>query len=279
MIGLLIALVSLLTFGSSSIFRKRPIRQIGIFSALLLNYVFTSILTLAALLLFSSIALPSFEIGVILFVEIIVGSAAIVAFYKAVEEGDLSLVSPVAKLSVVVTLLISLFFLNEILSPLHLVGSAVIIVSAVVIGTRRGRVKNLEHGIFYAILTGLGWGVYFALLKPLTLALGPFNTGFYTEAGIFAVVLIFVLLARKKISFTKTASKSIFAGAFLGVAGLITYNFAIQMIGAALSASVLAASPAFVALLSKLYLKEKIARYKYFAIAGIVLGLIILAIG
>ncbi len=279
MISLLIALVSLLAFGSASIFKKRPIREIGVFSALLLNYAFTSILTLAALLAFSSVALPNFEIWLLLLVEIAVGSAAIVAFYKAVEEGDLSLVSPVAKLSVVVTLLISLMFLNEILSPLHLIGSAIIIASAVVIGTQKGRVKNLERGVFYAILTGLGWGVYFALLKPLTLALGPFNTSFYTEAGILAIVLAFVLLSRKKISFTRTASKSQFAGAFLAVIGLITYNFAIQLIGAALSASVLAASPALVALFSRLYLKEKIARHKYFAIAGIVLGLILLVFG
>lgn len=279
MIGLLIALVSLFTFSASSVFMKRPIRQVGVFSALLLNYVFTAVLTLAAVLAFDKLVLPSQEIVWLLFFEIVVGAVGIVAYFKANEEGELSIVSPVAKLSVIITLFISLVFFNEVFGLWQAVGAAMIIGSATVIAIQKGKVKRLEKGILYAVLTGIGWGIFFAVLKPLTAALGPFNTAFFTETGILAVILLFVLLTKKSIAFTQRAAKSMFAKAVLATVGVITYNIAISLIGAALSASILAASPALLVLFSKAYLKEKIARYKYFAIAGIVLGLAVLALG
>jgi len=279
MIGFVYALIALLTFGSSTVFLKRPIKKLGVFPAILINYIFTGILTFISVILFSSFVIPSPEIAPLLIFEIIIGAIAILFFFKAMHEGELSIVSPVAKISVIITTIISVFFLGEILTSVHIIGIIIIVASAILVGTEGRNIKHLEKGIVYTLITAVGWGIFFALLKPLILVMGPFNVAFYTEAGIFIFLLAYILITKKKMEYERNSAISIFAKAFFVTIAVILYNFSIQEIGAALTAAFVAGSPAILVTLSRIFLKEQIPRYKYFGVAGIVIGLVILALG
>ncbi len=279
MLGFLFAVVSLLGFGGSAVFLKKPVQRLGVFPAILTNYLFTSILTFASVLVFGSLALPSPEIALLLLATVFVGTIAIVAFFKAVEDGELSIVAPVAKTSVIVTVAVSMAFFGEVLTAVQAAGMAVVIAAAIAVGTEGQGIKRLERGISYSIMTAVGWGLFFAMLKPLVAEMGPFNAAFYTEAGIFALLVAFVVATKQKILFNADAAKGIFVRAVLLTVAAVTYNFAISLIGVAISATFIAASPAVIAILSKLYLKEEIQAYKYVGIAGIVVGLAMLALG
>jgi len=278
MLGFVFALIALLGFGSSTALLKGPIRKHGVFPAIIVNYVFTVSLSFLAILLFASLVVPAKETLALLVTAVVIGSMGILAFFKAMKEGELSIVGPFAKLSVVVTIAISIFFLSESLNLLQFFGIAVILFCAIVIGIQGRQFKSLEKGILYSLIAVFGWGIFFALLKPLTLELGPFNTTFYVELGIFLVLLLFVAATRQKISISRNSAAKIFVRTILLTTGAIAYNFAISFIGAALTAAIHSGSPAITIVLSRLYLKEKIPFYKYLAIAGIVFGLAILAL-
>jgi bacterial/archaeal transporter family protein len=278
MIGFFLGLASSILFGASGIFIKKPVRDLGVFSAIITNYFFSTLIVLVSLFLFGKFSLPSLEIIPIILFEIAVGTLAILSFFKAVKQGELSIVGPITKLNVLITIVLSVLLFGEILSFFQAVGAFILLAGSIVIALQGKKIKNLEKGALHSFFTAFGWGLFFVFLKPIVSDVGPFNTALYTEGGIFFSLLLLSLLLRKNFSINASAGKSIFVHALFTGTAAILYNFSISFIGAAKTAALLSASPAVLVILSRLVLKEKVPFYKYVAIAGIVIGLLLLAL-
>ena len=90
-------------------------------------------------------------------------------------------------------------------------------------------------------------------------------------------LLLYYIAKRSRLSLPSAEhSPYVLAHGSLLFIGILLYNYSISIIGAALTASVVAAAPIINSLASYFLLGEKLDNHKYLAIALMVLGLILL---
>jgi drug/metabolite transporter (DMT)-like permease len=215
----------------------------------------------------------------ILLLNIFIGAIAIIARYKALEQGKASIISPLSKSYVLLVILIGVIFLGETLTLGKAFGSLLILVSAAIISFEGKSIKGfkLEQGVPFLAITIIGWSIYYSLLKPIVAALGPFQATLFLEIGITAMVLSYAVLRKKNTSLpNQQASQFILANGFLVFIGSMMYNFSVASIGVVLTAIILSATPAVNLIASRILLKEKLSAMKYAAILLLVLGLAVL---
>ncbi|MDO8427865.1 MAG: EamA family transporter [Candidatus Diapherotrites archaeon] len=272
------AILALLGFGSTNLFVKKPLEKLGTDFTILVRYFFAFILTLAALLIFSKIQLPSSNMIPFLAANILIGTIAILALYKAMKEGKLSIVLPFSSAHVLIVLLFGIFVFHETLSITQLAGAGIGLIGALVIALQRFEFKNFEKGISPAIITLVGWGFYFSILKILSQELDPFNIIFYSETGIFICLLVYFVLTRRKLDIGFSEIPSIGIASIISTIAILAYNFSIGSIGIALTAFFYSGNSALSVILSRIFLKEQIPKIKYLAVVGIVAGLMLIAL-
>jgi len=278
MIQFLYGLISLFVWGSEGIFDKKSLDKLNIYNALVLRYLIVFFLVIFAALIFTEIKfLPTEMIPYFLF-TCLIGSAAIIVFFKSMEQAGVSLATAIAKNYFLVTIAISIIFFQESLSWNQWI-AVLLIISSLVLLSFDKKEKNfvLGKGTVFALLTVLGWGAYFALIKPIVIELNPFNASLFLESTIFFMILIYSLLTKKEIKLNEKKSNFLLiVSAILLVIGSIAYNFSISLIGAGLTAVVVAPTPIITSSLARIFLKEKLSKIKYLAIIVSVLGLILL---
>ncbi|MBU1120550.1 DMT family transporter, partial [Candidatus Micrarchaeota archaeon] len=137
----------------------------------------------------------------------------------------------------------------------------------------------LGKGVVFALLTLVGWGAYFAMIKPIVLELNPFNAALFTESIIFFMILVYSVGTKKEFKLNERKSNIfLFANAVLLIIGLLSYNYSITLIGASLTAIIVAPSPILTSVLARIFLKERLSKTKYIAIIVSITGLVLLFI-
>lgn len=280
MFQLIYALIAFFSWGSETVLDKKSLEKLNSLNALSVRYFFVFIWVILAALIFTQINFPSLELIPYLLFTCLVGSAAIIFFFKALDESGVSLPLAIAKNFFIVTIAISIVFFNETLSLTQIFAALMILSSLFLLSfDRKEKGFQLGKGVVFSLLTLVGWGSYFALIKPIVLELNPFNASLFLESIIFLMILIYSLATRKELKLhEKKSNLFAFGASILLVIGSITYNFSIALIGASLTAIVVAPTPVLTSILAGIFLKEKLSTVKYFAIVVSVIGLILLFI-
>jgi len=278
MIQFLYALIAFFSWGSEAVFDKKSLEKLNPFNALSVRYFFVFILVILAALIFTEIKFPSTELIPYLLFTCLIGSAAIIFFFKALNEGTVSLSIGIAKNYFLVTIAISVIFFNETLSFSQLAAAALILSSVFILSfDKKEKGIKLEKGVTFALLTVVGWGAYFALIKPIVLELNPFNASLFLESTIFLMILFYSLATKKEFKLNeKKCNWFAFFASILLVIGSIAYNFSIALIGTSLTAVIVAPTPILTSILARVFLKEKLSAVKYTAIFFSVIGLMLL---
>lgn len=274
------ALIVLLFWGSDIILGKKALEKLNPFNALSLRYLFVFPLVIVSALIFTEIKFPSIELLPYLLFTCFIGSAAIIMFFKALAEAGASISTAIAKNYFLVTVAVSIIFLNETLSPIQFIAAFLIVCSIFLLSFERKEEKFvLGKGVVFALLTLLGWGAYFALIKPIVLELNPFNASLFLESIIFFMILAYSIATKKEFKLHERKSNMFLVGsAIVMVVGAISYNFSIALIGASLTAIIVAPTPAVTSVLARIFLKERLSKTKYLAIIISVIGLVLLFI-
>ncbi|MFC1755406.1 EamA family transporter, partial [Thermoproteota archaeon] len=110
---------------------------------------------------------------------LVIGSAAIYFYFRAMHKGKVSLVAPIAHASSLLTVILSFMFYGEKLSTTQYIAVILLIIGVILLSFRYSELKKLKlskrliPGAEFALLTMLGWGLYFFLIKPVIVTLGP----------------------------------------------------------------------------------------------------------
>ena len=279
MFEFLYSLVSLFSLGSNTAISKKSILSSSRYQAIVYMYIVLSILLLVAAAVFGfQFPVPGLILPILIF-NIIVGALAIIARYKALELGQASIISPLGKTYVILVLLIGILVFGESLTLTKAVGSLLILIAAGIISFSGKKLTNLsfEKGVSFIFLSILGWGIYYSLLKPIVVALGPFAATLYLEIGITLFVLGYALIRKKKTALPDSeSSKFIITSGFLVFIGSLAYSFSVEAIGIVLTAIIFSCTPAVNLIASRILLGEKLSLAKYAAILLLVFGLIVL---
>jgi len=278
MFQVLYALISLFVWGSEGIFDKKALNKLNIYNALVLRYSAVFFLVIFAAIIFTEIKFPSIQLIPYFLFTCFIGSTAIIFFFKAMNQAGVSLATAIAKNYFLITIIISMIFFQETLSWNQWI-AVLLILSAIFLLAFDKKEKNfgLSKGVVFALLTVVGWGAYFALIKPIVLELNPFNASLFLESTIFFMILIYALATKKELKLNeKKSNLLLIVSAVLLVIGSIAYNYSISLIGASLTAILVAPTPIITSTLARIFLKEKLSKTKYIAILVSVIGLTLL---
>lgn len=231
-LGVFGGLMVMLCWGISDFIQTLMIRQLGTAKTMLVRNIFT--LGVAGLLGIYLIFSKNFRFDTEAILIISGSSFAYVSGYylymRGCEVGNLTLVSPIASTYSLVTILFSIFFLQEKLTPQSWVAVTIIFFGIIMTSGNIFRIlKGGAKGFHYAICAMLGFGVAFFILGFSAKTLDLINTFFYS-ALTQSVLFIFLALIRNgkliKGDITKHRMLIFFSHSLLVNVGWVFYIFA-----------------------------------------------------
>lgn len=280
--GILYALLGMTAYGLSDVFLKAQINQFTQSLILFVRGVLISIV-LGSFVLFYPTPIPA---SPLLFFTIALGIAGFIPVYfylSAIKKGNLSIVAPIAKSAVIITVVLSLLFLNERLNNIQAILIGVIILGVLLLSMNIRslialRWKETYAGVLPALVATFLWGVaYFAWKFPVQ-AYGPLFTAFITETGVAIGALPFLrkqdIPALRKID--RKLFGIIFACAMTTLLGTVGYMKAISIAPLSLVMPIVTATPVVSTIIAVTWFKERLSAVQWLGGVLVVGGIALL---
>lgn len=197
--------------------------------------------------------------------------------------GKVSIISPVAGCWAVVTVILSLVFLDEMLTALQAVGVSLAILGAVLTSFKlhdlmKLKLRNLATGVEYAIITLLAWGMLFAFIDVLVTELSWFLPVFFIKAVAVFYILTFSSVTKRNISFPKNVALFIILIGVLDFIGFLSYGIGLAYEYATIVAPIASTSPLVTLILARIFFKESLEMNQKIGIVSALIGLVLLSI-
>lgn len=211
-------------------------------------------------------------------------------YIKGLKSGKAGVISPMASIRVLPSVIIGYFFLSDILEIQQYISIGILILGVVLTTINFKDIKNsnllsLKSGIPYAMLGGMIWGISFPLFNITVPEIGPY---------FFTLILEFVVLIlsgiHSKFEGNQIFSKDLFikmknnifpfilVGTFSYFASF-SQNFAFGTGQVSIVAAITAATPVVVIIYGFFILKEKLRPIQYLGIILIIIAAIFASIG
>ncbi len=284
-IGILFGIIAMVSWGIVDFFIKKLTKQIGTYHTVLYRSFFSAIVLLIASLYFTRTIFTSRSSLLILIIIGFTGYLAYIFYVRGIEVGHVSIISPVAHSSAIITVLLSLVFFKESLNIIQIMALVLIIAGVVLVSFKYSEFKKEKHrfvkGFIWALAAVVGWGVTFFLWKIPLSDTSPFVVAFYIESLIFIFAFISSVPLKEKIIsplINKKIWLFVLSAGIITALGSLTYTIGINLEYVSLVAPIAAASPFIAVIMAYLFLKEKLELNQIIAVALIIIGLITIAL-
>lgn len=216
---------------------------------------------------------------VLAFVGIFLGT---IFYYEALRSGNRALVGTIAACFPVVTVILSLIFLGDKISLQQLTAIIIIFAGLIlsVFDPASIKTKNLlNKSMFFALLTMLTWGAYFAFIKIPVSKIGWFWPNYFTFL-LFPLILIYVKFKKFKLEApTKNnAFMPLFVSTILVRAAELAYNLGISRGLVTVVAPIAGANQTLFVILAFLIFKDPIKRQQIAGIITTLIGIVLLSV-
>ncbi len=282
--ALIFALGAFFLWGLADVFAALSSRRVGN----LATFVVIQLVGLGLFLILFPFFAGTFDLFYfcIAFVLAVVDSLGLIFFYKAFEEGNVSLNGTIAGSFGLVTVIIALVFFGETLSNLAEVGILLVFVGLVMATLKFKELlgNNLaksfsDRGVLFAFLTMLFWGIYFGFLRiPVE------KIGWYWAMLPLSFMLPFIIvfpsirknlkqIVKKPTDYNYSVLHSLTA-----FGGTIAFNLGIGVGNTSLVAPIASASPILFVVLSRFVFKDRLTHQQWAGIVLALLGIVILGL-
>jgi len=283
--GIALAVAAMVSWGVADFLAKKAIDQIGYRASIVINQVvaFLPILLIAALFF----KLPSFT-PLLASETVLAGATGVIGYiflYRGLGNGNVSVVAPITASWSVITVLLAAFLFAEALTPLQIAGVVAVFIGVFFASTNLAEFKKSiktggwSAGAADALIAMVAWGISYALLKPITSAIGPVMALFLLKILAVAALLSWTGVTKTKISLPV---KTIFL--FLAMAGLLdfsaylAFNFSLNTQYVSVVSAIVATAPAITIGLAYVFLKERVVRNQKLGIIAILVGLVLISL-
>lgn len=285
--GVLAGILSMVFWGTAIFLAALASRKIGNILTLFWMQVFGLIVAVCYFLatLHSYQLENGFENILILLFVAILQVVAYLSFYKGLEKGEVSLVSPIGATWGLLVVLLGVIFRGEDLKAVQ-VFSIVLIMGGIMIlsfNTKsfRSLMKlDLSAGVKEGFIAMLGWGISLFLLSLSTEDLGWFLPTLIFRSFVIGILLTYIFFSKKEFSSEKKKFPSLLLiaiGAF-DVAGFFSYSYGVEGEYASIVAPIGSAFALVSIILSFIFLREKVNLQKVSGIAAVIIGLVLISI-
>lgn len=177
------ALVSLLGWGVGDIFVTIISRKLGNLQAYFFGFIFAWML--ASLYIPMSGGISNYGMFFLAFGLNIIHTFANLSYFKGLEVGNASLTGTVGGSFSLIAVLISVLIFGERLTPFHLIGIGLIFTGITLASLNWKEMKSLkkhsilsDKGVYYGLLSMIGWGIYFSLIRIPAEKIGWYWSGY-----------------------------------------------------------------------------------------------------
>ena len=282
--GVLFGMIAMLSWGFSDFFAAKASRKAGVAKTVLWSQIISIIAFLAiSPLFFEFPKLSIYDFSLILACSLL-GAIGISSLYKGFEVGAISIISPIASSSAVVTVILSLIFLGEKLSYFQGIGVSLAIIGAILASFKfhdiaRLGFRKIASGVEYGVIAMFSFGVSFALIGMLTQKFGWFIPVFFIKIFGLAFIFLFSFFMKKELSFPKDSYKFIIFIAVFETAAFLSIGAGISLENTSIVYSLASSFPAITIILARVFLKEKMEASNIIGAALVVFGIVLLSVG
>lgn len=277
MIGIGLALAAAISWGSGDFCGGLASRKVNQFQVLLLT-TSSSLLMLILFSLFGKENLPSTKDIIIAGSAGMSGALGLAALYKGLSLGNSAVVAPVAGvIGAIIPTLLGLI-IEGLPSIIMLTGFVLSIVGIwLVTRSQEGNNQIAKNGLGLAILAGIGFGGFLALIAQ-TEGEQIFTPLVFSKLASVALALFLIRIQQLPVPNPVHFPLAIFSG-FLDTGGNILYLVATQFVRLDVAALLSSLYPAATVLLSSLILKEKISKQQGLGASICVAAILLITIG
>ncbi len=283
-LGVLFGLIAMFGWGLADFFAKKTVEKIGDFRTLFWTQIVGFIILTSAYFVFA----PQFNytIGDIIIFALIglLGSSAYLLFYRALKKGQVSILSPIQASWVVITVILSVIFLNEVLGNFQAITIAITILGIILVSfkykdLKRLKLKNLLPGVPEDLISMSLWGINFVIIGFLVSKFNWFIPIFFLRLFMIFFLLCFSSIKREKITFNerKVIPWLILIGV-CDVSAFLGFGLGVSSGYVSIVSPVAASFPLITIILARIFLKERLGINQKIGIVGIIIGLILLSI-
>ena len=186
-------------------------------------------------------------------------SMGYVFFYRGLERGMISIVSPLSASWLAVTTVLAAILFNETIGWAK-GGLIALVLLGIALTSVRGEGGVPLAGVWYGIAAMLTFGVAFTLWKPLVEEVGPY-VAVVSVRTVATVALGSYLVLRRPVGadFTRNATLLVITAAVLDSMGFVSYNLGIEREDVSLIAPISAAYPVVTLVLAWVLLRERLS--------------------
>lgn len=192
----------------------------------------------------------------------------------------MSVVAPITAGWSVITALLAFFLFQEPLTPIQIIGITIVFVGVFFTSTNFAEFKKSvkqgrKAGILDGIVTMIAWGITYALIRPITTAVGPIMALLLFRLVAVLALFSWTAVTKTKFSFpTKIIFLFIATAGLLDFLGFLAFNFGITSQLVSIVSPIAATAPAVTITLAYFFLKERLVNNQKLGIIAILAGLV-----
>jgi uncharacterized membrane protein len=294
---LVFAALTVLSWGSSDVFFKKSMRGIehNEIKLLVYNGITLAIFGFAYMVFERKSILYIFDCMYRYFPIAILYILSMPAYYKALEMIKISIASPIANSSCLLTFLLCIFFLGQYVTYLQLTAIILIISSMIFLSindkseddVEKERVKNKKPLLIYII--GILFALAYFALDGVASFLDEYVLEYNMEESeiIIAFSFIYFIIGVMAYFYGKIKFKDFkieldkykAIGTIFETLGEYTYVYALASGNASIISPFIASYSAVSIILSRIFLREKLRLQQYIFVSLIMVGIVILSLG
>jgi len=282
-LGILFGIIAMIGWGFSDFFAAMAARKTSVIKTLVWSQIVGTLMLILAFLLFFKFPDISFNYLMLILISAFLNIIALLAFYKGMQIGNVSVISPISSAYAAITVILSLIFLNEKLNGLQTVGVSLAILGTILVSFKlhdlmKLKLKSVVSGVRYGLIAMLGWGIAFVFVGILVENLGWFFPPLLIKtAGIF-YILAYAGTAKKSISFPKNAALLVALIGILETVGFLAIGAGMSFEQTSIVVPISSTYALMTVILAQIFFKEAIGLNQKIGIAAVLLGLVLLAI-
>lgn len=280
-LGVLFAFLALFSWGFGDFLIQRATRRIGVWQSLF----FIGIVGFLFLLPFVWEELPLLLHPTALALLVSLSAVTLITAlfeFESLKIGKIAVVEPILGFELPLTVLLSIFFLGENLTWVHIVLMGVVFLGVGLVSRSRkirGRLA-WERGVLYAVIGTLGMSVVNVLQGVSSQEISPLITVWFVHSSLALACFIF-LLFKKEVHTLKTDllthTRLVLGESFLDNLAWVSYSLAVVHLPIAITITITESYIILTVLLGLRFNHERLTRSQYVGVCITIAGLLLLA--
>ena len=275
-------IISMLSFGLSDFLSKKVVEGVGYYRLV----TYTQLVGLVPVILLEALyapTLPSSPKTIVLVIASgICSFSALFFFYRGLEAGKASIITPVFSAYAIVAILLSFAVLGEVLSYWQIGCITMTLIGVLTISVRSDSGEQSNAGIPYAIGAMFSAGVGAVLIRLVADDAGEIASLFFNRLiAVLALVVMGVLFLRSQLRSRDHGEFPVKSIVLIGLTEFVAFFAFVVGVSTgmvSLVATLSSASPAVTVVLAQTFLRERLTKIHKVAVLVVIAGILLLSV-